>query len=368
LRTSAIGFSISDKGYIGIGYNGSIVNDFWAYDTTTNSWAQKADFAGGPRRLATGFSMDNKGYIGIGQDLNDDKNDFWQYDPVNNNWVQKAVFPGELRQAAVGFSIGSKGYFATGFDGIGNIAGSKELWEYMDDNQVYAYTSNAVSSTNSVSDGAWTLQNNTVYNSNFGKVGIGTPNPAARLHVAGDLLSDGMLRVRNTISPAHYGKIEHSGPGGNFHLDTYGDGGIFLNWFSGTGVVIGNGASGFSATFSNNGNLTIAGTLTQNSDERLKTNILPLQTSLNNLEQLSGYTYNWKDATKDNEPQIGLLAQEVQKIYPQLVKQNAVGELSVNYIGLVPVLIESIKEQQRQIEEIKRDNEAMKKMLKKMHH
>jgi len=49
-----------------------------------------------------------------------------------------------------------------------------------------------------------------------------------------------------------------------------------------------------------------------------------------------------------------LLAQEVKKVFPELVKENEKGELSVNYIGLIPVLIESIKEQQKQIDELKK--------------
>jgi hypothetical protein len=102
------------------------------------------------------------------------------------------------------------------------------------------------------------------------------------------------------------------------------------------------------------GNAWLAGTLTQASDARLKKNIQPLFSTLKNLNQLNGYTYNWINEQKDNEQQIGLLAQEVQKIYPQLVKQNDKGELSVNYTGLVPVLIEAIKDQQKQIDELKK--------------
>jgi trimeric autotransporter adhesin len=101
------------------------------------------------------------------------------------------------------------------------------------------------------------------------------------------------------------------------------------------------------------GNAWLAGTLTQASDARLKKNIKILSPTLNNLSQLHGYTYDWINEQKDNEQQIGLLAQEVQKIYPQLVKQNSSGELSVNYSGLVPVLLEGIKEQQKQIDELK---------------
>lgn len=104
------------------------------------------------------------------------------------------------------------------------------------------------------------------------------------------------------------------------------------------------------------GNAWLQGTLTQASDARLKKNIQPLASTLNKLDKINGYTYNWINDQKDNEEQIGLLAQEVQKNYPQLVKQNDKGELSVNYSGLVPVLLEGIKEQQKQIETLKYQN------------
>jgi hypothetical protein len=52
--------------------------------------------------------------------------------------------------------------------------------------------------------------------------------------------------------------------------------------------------------------------------------------------------------------QIGIMAQEVKEVFPQLVKQDEkTQQLSVNYVALIPVLIESIKEQQKQIEELK---------------
>jgi hypothetical protein len=105
------------------------------------------------------------------------------------------------------------------------------------------------------------------------------------------------------------------------------------------------------------GNAWLQGTLTQNSDIRLKKNIVPLQSSLNKLTQLNGYTYNWISKDKDPREQIGLVAQEVQKLYPQLVSeikgQNGETNLAVNYIGLIPVMIESIKEQQKQMDELK---------------
>jgi len=101
------------------------------------------------------------------------------------------------------------------------------------------------------------------------------------------------------------------------------------------------------------GNATLAGALTQNSDVRLKKDIVPLANTLGAIQQLNGYSYHWKDVSNPDE-QIGLLAQELQKVYPQLVKENEQGTLSVNYSGMVPVLLTAIKEQQQQIDELKK--------------
>jgi hypothetical protein len=110
-----------------------------------------------------------------------------------------------------------------------------------------------------------------------------------------------------------------------------------------------------------NGDATLAGMLTQNSDRRLKTNIKPLQSALENVLQLGGYSYNWKDTEQRGEAlQIGVMAQEVQSIYPELVKEGDSGYLSVNYNGLVPVLIEATKEQQQLIQKQQEEITALK--------
>lgn len=110
------------------------------------------------------------------------------------------------------------------------------------------------------------------------------------------------------------------------------------------------------------GDAWMQGALTQNSDARLKKDIVPLANSLQTIQQLNGYTYHWKDNSNPDE-QIGLLAQELQKVYPQLVKENDKGILSVNYSGMVPVLLEAIKEQQRQLEELKKENKEILTLL-----
>lgn len=90
------------------------------------------------------------------------------------------------------------------------------------------------------------------------------------------------------------------------------------------------------------------------SDIRLKRDITPLQNGLQTITQLNGYNYYWKDETKGTTLQTGVIAQELQKLAPNLVQAGDKGELSVNYNGLIPYLIEAIKEQQKEIEQLKR--------------
>ncbi|CAN5425769.1 hypothetical protein BH10BAC3_BH10BAC3_26370 [soil metagenome] len=112
------------------------------------------------------------------------------------------------------------------------------------------------------------------------------------------------------------------------------------------------------------GTAWLAGTLTQNSDARLKTNILPISSSLTNIIQLEGYQYKWKDENRDQDIQFGLLAQEVQKVFPELVKKDAKDVLGVNYNGFIPLLINSIKEQQYTIQALEKRLSAMEEKLK----
>ena len=101
------------------------------------------------------------------------------------------------------------------------------------------------------------------------------------------------------------------------------------------------------------GSATLSGDLTINSDMRLKSNIISLSGALAKLLEIDGKTYTMKSNEKDAK--IGLLAQDVQKVLPELVKESddKQGTLSVNYQGLIPVLINAIKEQQEQIDELK---------------
>jgi len=87
------------------------------------------------------------------------------------------------------------------------------------------------------------------------------------------------------------------------------------------------------------------------SDLMLKTNVTPLASTLDKVLQLDGYRYNWKDS-ENHATQIGLIAQEVEQQFPELVTQNETFK-SVNYLGMIAVLIHAMKEQQQEIENIR---------------
>jgi hypothetical protein len=76
------------------------------------------------------------------------------------------------------------------------------------------------------------------------------------------------------------------------------------------------------------------------SDEKLKTNVQRLENPTENLLKLRGVTFNWKE---NNKADVGLIAQDVQNVYPQLVRTDN-DHLQVDYQKLVAPLIESVRE------------------------
>jgi hypothetical protein len=116
----------------------------------------------------------------------------------------------------------------------------------------------------------------------------------------------------------------------------------------------GSTAGGFGVAKSDLSNISNVGVITatdfnSTSDINLKENIKPLEDSLNKVLQLNGVSFDWKET---QQPSVGVIAQELEKVFPELVKTGE--NKSVNYNGLIGVLIEAVKEQQKQIEELKK--------------
>jgi hypothetical protein len=131
------------------------------------------------------------------------------------------------------------------------------------------------------------------------------------------------------------------------------------------------GAGGWSASTwrwyvnMTNGDMTAAGNVTAYSDIRLKEEIEPLQNSLEKLMQINGVSFRWKDLPEvvghPGKKDFGIIAQEVEKVFPEVIHQSAHESpdgdpyKTVAYDKLVPVLLEAIKEQQKQIDELREE-------------
>lgn len=113
-----------------------------------------------------------------------------------------------------------------------------------------------------------------------------------------------------------------------------------------------------------NGNATLVGTLTQSSDFRLKKNIQPITNVSQKINQMRGVYFDWKDENHSQNQQIGFIAQEVEKVFPQLVETDIKGYKSVAYANMTAVLVEALKEQNKRIEYLEKELLQIKSLLK----
>jgi hypothetical protein len=101
------------------------------------------------------------------------------------------------------------------------------------------------------------------------------------------------------------------------------------------------------------GSIVASGDVTAYSDARVKTNIKPIDSSLEKVLKLTGVTYNRTDL-EDKSTKIGFIAQEVKEVLPEVVSYNEEQDrYGVSYGNVTALLVEAIKEQQTQIEELK---------------
>ena len=91
------------------------------------------------------------------------------------------------------------------------------------------------------------------------------------------------------------------------------------------------------------------------SDITLKENIKPIENALDKVEKLQGVTFDWKEQDiTDIKEDIGFIAQDVQKVLPELVRENDNGKLSMRHQGVIPVLVEAIKDLKAELDELKK--------------
>lgn len=117
-RATSVAFVINEKAYVTLGRNSKrqALKDCWEYNPTSDSWNQKADFPGTGRVHAIAEVVNGKAYVGLGFDLKKSPytegsilNDFWAYNPTTNVWIKKTDFPknadGTLSSVSCSFSF-----------------------------------------------------------------------------------------------------------------------------------------------------------------------------------------------------------------------------------------------------------------------
>ena len=217
-----------------------------------------------------------------------------------------------------------------------------------------------------------------------GNVGIGNSDPEYLLDISNRIRLRGggtgatspgiwLNNVSNT------GQVGFIGVFNDEYFGMYGSGGASWNLLMNkTNGFIGIGNQNPSQKLHVSGNICYTGTIAACSDMRFKKNFSPLTDALASVLNLQGIFYNW-DAQKfpdrdfGDERQIGFLAQEIEKYFPEIVQTDKEGYKAVDYGRLTPVLVEAIKEQQmqmeekqKQMEEIKKENKELKLRLEKL--
>jgi len=191
-------------------------------------------------------------------------------------------------------------------------------------------------------------------------VGIGTTTPARQLHVAGP---NAVFRMDRSTDTASFILVRTDATGNTpwktFVVGTNATGvnqGEFI--INDIGAAVGGGGNR-RMTIQNDGNVVFTGTVTaldfaSPSSLALKTNVRTLENAVETVNRLRGVRFSWKES---GNPAVGLIAEEVDEVVPEVVAHEGGKAKGVNYASLVAVLVEAVKEQQATIQEERKANQ-----------
>jgi len=206
-------------------------------------------------------------------------------------------------------------------------------------------------------------------------VGIGVHNPDAKLHVVGLPGSNIHFKIYSggTASSDKFIFLQQNGNIGSGSYWIYADDG---RYDGSQFVVRGDGNVGIGTTNPGSYKLYVAGTAYstggwQGSDIRFKKNIKPIGSALDKVMNITPVSFNWKIDEYPNKgfpngTHYGVIAQEIEKVIPEVVREGPNGEKAVSYTELVPILIESVKEQQFQIKSMQNETSEIRKEIDKL--
>jgi hypothetical protein len=182
----------------------------------------------------------------------------------------------------------------------------------------------------------------------YGRRNAGIAQSYIRFYNGGILLNTGSTTASQTVTVLASGNVGINNTGPSYRLDVAGDARI-TSGSLGVGV----------APNATDGRIDASNDIVafQTSDRRLKENITPITNALEKVKSLTGVMFDWKEETKSvhgyEGHDVGIIAQDVQAILPEAVRTNDTGYLSVRYEKMIALLIEGMKEQQLQIDELK---------------
>ena len=268
---------------------------------------------------ATSFVGNGSGLTGAGSTVADDTSTNDTFYPVLTQTTTGTITSSKVSTTKLSFNPSTGALSATTF--VGALTGTATS------------TTNIPNLTGDITsvNKATTLA---TVNSNVGSFGDGTSIPTITVNAKG--LITGVTTTAVTS-------------GTTITDDTSTDASRFLTFTSATsGSISAANVSSTKLTYNPSTGALTATDFNSTSDINLKENIKIIEDPLDKIIKLNGFTFNWKENQK---PSIGVIAQELEEVLPELVTQGDVK--SVNYNGLIGVLIEAVKEQQKQIEELK---------------
>ena len=329
--SAAIGYSnySSGNGTTSLGYDNTAQSNY----STSIGYSNYVSSANGG--VAIGYDNDSRNYYAISMGYSNYVSGYAGVALGFNNYVSGNY------AVALGINNTASDYASTVI-GQYNSSGSSATSSSTFSTSAPAFVIGNGTSSGSLSDAFKVMFNGDAYiSSSLYLGGTAVTSTAAELNYVDGVTSNVQTQLDSKLSSS--GNIT---TGGNIIIPDSGN--------------IGSTSDTDAITIANSGNVTFGQDVTVNgdvvisSDARLKSNIVSLGSTLSKLLLIDGKSYRVKGKQK-----IGVLAQEIQEVFPELVSEDDNEMLAVNYQGLVPVLINALKYQQNEIDELKEMVQAL---------
>jgi hypothetical protein len=371
------------------------------YDNTNHNFRS----AGGGTTYAV---INTNGNLGIGRtspsyklDVSGSTRIFGYLLGVDNSTTIKYVFTNDggasyinSGNVGIGTTTPASKLQVAGSTNVVNIAGSGSatassifsvdgnngrLFEITDDLSDSIFSANTIAglpvieafSDYSVRLGTYSATSGSTINITGSNVGIGTTNPLSRIevynssedrHFSAIGASPSLNLYSSNTSPVYGGTVGlATGTDAYLQGSAVGDLCILTRGSYSSGIILFGSGSTKNASISTAGTITARGDMIAYgtpSDISFKTNIVPIQGSLDIIQKLEPVSFTWKEDTESNKltnikDDLGFIAQQVQEVLPELVRENDNGTLSLRERGIIPLLVGAIKELKAEIDILK---------------